>query len=116
MTGAAPFMRICRLNPTAFTSLQSAALPASHKQRRFQVTTNQGIDVSTVRMQEIAPDDELTALRAQVEALRKVYEAAHELMCQAEEYDFDDGLGKGAAQEHWDTLDECSASYRWGLR
>lgn len=68
-------------------------------------THNQGIDVSTVRMQEIAPDDELTALRAQVEALRKVYEAAHELMCQAEEYDFDDGLGKGAAQEHWDTLD-----------
>lgn len=69
MTGAAPFMRICRLNPTAFTSLQSAALPASHKQRRFQVTTNQGIDVSTVRMQEIVPDAELTALRAQTEAL-----------------------------------------------
>ena len=35
------------------------------------MTTNQGIDVSTVRMQEIVPDDELTALRAQVEALRK---------------------------------------------
>ena len=40
------------------------------------MTTNQGIDVSTVRMQEIAPDDELTALRAQVEALRR---ALHEI-------------------------------------
>lgn len=70
-----------------------------------QVTTNQGTDVSTVRMQQIAPDDELTALRAQVEALRKVYEAAHVLMCQAGEYYFDDRLVKVAAHEHWDTLD-----------
>ncbi len=43
------------------------------------MTTNQGIDVSTVRMQEIVPDDELTALRTQVEALRRaLHEVAEE--------------------------------------
>lgn len=40
----------------------------------------------------------------QLEFLRKVYEAAHELYCESEEYDFDDGLGKGAPQQYWDAL------------
>tara|TARA_R110002126_G_scaffold284477_1_gene434211 strand:- start:247 stop:609 length:363 start_codon:yes stop_codon:yes gene_type:complete len=40
----------------------------------------------------------------QLEYLRRVEVAAHELYTQAEEYDFPDGLGQGAAQELWDAL------------
>ena len=40
----------------------------------------------------------------ELEYLRKVHKAAHALYTESEEYDFDDGLGKGAGQQYWDDL------------
>lgn len=72
-----------------------------------------------------AKDAELTALRERVarlaaengeitdlnqtqflelEHLRRISDAAHRLYGESEEYNFDDGLGRGAPQELWDAL------------
>jgi hypothetical protein len=44
--------------------------------------------------------------------LQKIAIAAKNLYAESEEYDFPDGMGKGALQEHWDNLanalDVCS--------
>lgn len=40
----------------------------------------------------------------ELEYLRPIVKAAENLLYESEEYDFDDGLGKGAAQSHWDAL------------
>ena len=40
----------------------------------------------------------------ELEYLRPIVQAAENLLFESEEYDFDDGLGKGAAQTHWDDL------------
>lgn len=40
----------------------------------------------------------------ELEYLRPIVKAAETLLYESEEYDFDDGLGKGAAQSHWDDL------------
>ena len=40
----------------------------------------------------------------ELEYLRPIFKAAENLLFESEEYDFDDGLGKGAAQTHWDAL------------
>ena len=40
----------------------------------------------------------------ELEYLRPIVKAAENLLYESEEYDFDDGLGKGAAQSHWDDL------------
>jgi hypothetical protein len=41
---------------------------------------------------------------APIETYKKVVQAASALLCSSEEYDFDDGMGKGAPQECWDYL------------
>lgn len=40
----------------------------------------------------------------ELEYLRPIVKAAENLLYESEEYDFDDGLGKGAGQNHWDDL------------
>ena len=40
----------------------------------------------------------------ELEYLRPIAKAAENLLYESEEYDFDDGLGQGAAQSHWDEL------------
>lgn len=40
----------------------------------------------------------------ELECLRPIFNAAKMLYDESEEYDFDDGLGKGAPQEYWDAL------------
>ncbi len=40
----------------------------------------------------------------ELEYLRPIFKAAHELYANSEEYDFDDGLGRGAPQDLWDAL------------
>lgn len=55
-----------------------------------------------------AENDEISQLNhgqyLELEYLRRVEAAAHELHTQAEEYDFPDGLGQGASQDLWDAL------------
>lgn len=40
----------------------------------------------------------------ELEYLRPIGVAAEQLFAESEEYEFDDGLGKGALQEYWDEL------------
>ena len=40
----------------------------------------------------------------ELEYLRPIVQSAENLLFESEEYDFDDGLGKGAQQTHWDDL------------
>lgn len=47
---------------------------------------------------------ERDALRAENALLRRVRRAAETLYQEAEEYDFDDGMGQGAPQDYWDAL------------
>lgn len=44
-------------------------------------------------------------LRQQCENLLRVERAARQLYEETEEYDFPDGMGKGAIQQYWDELD-----------
>lgn len=51
--------------------------------------------------------DGLRALLSHIDALERVHKAARELSAESEEYDFPDGLGRGAAQYTWDTLEDA---------
>ena len=50
---------------------------------------------------------ELRRLHAENEALKTVVNAARNLVFESEEYEFDDGLGRGAPQSYWDELDSA---------
>lgn len=50
---------------------------------------------------------EIGELLAEYDALRRVATAADKLSFEAQEYDFDDGLGQGAPQSFWDDLSEA---------
>jgi hypothetical protein len=56
----------------------------------------------------VAENGEITDLNQtqflELEHLRRISDAAHRLYSESEEYDFDDGLGRGAPQELWDAL------------
>lgn len=51
-----------------------------------------------------AAEAEVERLRAENALLRRVHRAAETLYQEAEEYDFDDGMGQGALQDYWDAL------------
>jgi len=43
----------------------------------------------------------------ELEYLRPIFAAVEKNLFVAEEYDFDDGLGRGASQEYWDALEDA---------
>lgn len=43
----------------------------------------------------------------ELEYLRPIFVAVEKILFMAEEYDFDDGLGRGAPQEYWDALENA---------
>ena len=67
---------------------------------------NTKLSAENLRLSE--ENDTITGLNQgqflELEYLRKVHKAAHALYTESEEYDFDDGLGKGAGQQYWDDL------------
>lgn len=50
---------------------------------------------------------EAAALLSHIESLERIHKAASDLSAEAEEYDFPDGLGRGASQYAWDTLEHA---------
>jgi hypothetical protein len=59
-----------------------------------------------------AAENERDSLRAQLERAMKVVEEAKELWANSEEYDFDEGLGRGAEQQWWDNLDRAIEEWK----
>jgi len=61
-------------------------------------------EAATLRAENDAITDRNQTQFLELEYLRNVRAAAERLYGESEEYDFDDGLGRGAAQQYWDAL------------
>ena len=60
----------------------------------------------------VSTENEIIARRnheqfLELEYLRPIFKAAENLLSEAEEYELDDGLGKGASQSYWDALSDA---------
>lgn len=70
---------------------------------RGKILANQD-HIALLRRENVALSELNHGQFLELEYLRPIVKAAENLLYESEEYDFDDGLGKGAAQSHWDDL------------